>query len=425
MTKVNPADVVTSTRILQFCKQARPDIVETLVTDAPTLFVRFGLDTDVRISHFMAQIAHETGGLVRLDENMMYTRAASLVRTFPSRFKNETEAAPYVRKPEKIANRAYSNRLGNGDEASGDGWAYRGSGLIQLTGRENFREIGKLVGMGDALEKDPEQVRLPDSALLVSLGYWKARNINAQADGATDKDVEDVTKLINPALMGLGDRKALFKQALKVFAAPRPAAAPRAATRPRSRTLGASPMAAAASNLSGADWVAQFPTSRSIDDLREPFRTACGAFVKAMRDAGATVTISATYRPPQRAYLMHWSWRIAKKEVDPALVTPMPGVDIQWVHGSLAASRKAAAEMVAAYGMVHKAALNSRHTEAAAIDMTISWSGTLKIKLPNGQTRAIASQPRNGGNAELVQVGAAYKVIKLPSDPPHWSDDGR
>lgn len=181
----------------------------------------------------------------------------------------------------------------------------------------------------------------------------------------------------------------------------------------------------AALELSGPQWVARFPGSRSIFDTREPFVGKLTKFHQALRDAGATVSISATLRPPERAYLMHHSFRIANKLVDPKNVPPMPGVGIQWVHGSLAASRSAAQQMVAAYNIAFAPALSSRHTEGRAIDMTISWGGVLKIKDAAGNVRSIGS-PRNGrDNTALHAVGLTYGVIKLRSDPPHWSDDGR
>ncbi len=176
---------------------------------------------------------------------------------------------------------------------------------------------------------------------------------------------------------------------------------------------------------SGAGWVSSFSTSRSLDDLEAPFREAAKAFVSALRNAGADVRISATYRPRERAYLMHWAWQIAKLGYDPKNVPPMAGVNIEWVHASEAASRKAARDMVSAYGMVNIAALNSRHTERRAIDMTVSWSGTLSITTISGATKAISTVPRNGSNTELIEVGRQYGAIKLISDPPHWSDDGR
>jgi hypothetical protein len=170
--------------------------------------------------------------------------------------------------------------------------------------------------------------------------------------------------------------------------------------------------------------VQRFPGSKSPDDLQGDFKSAAQAFLNALSDAGASVTISATFRPPERAYLMHYAWAIAHGEISPRDVPPMPGVDIGWVHSSGADSRAAAQEMVEAYGMAFTAALHGRHMEGRAIDMSIAWSGTLNIKNKQGQTVSIATTPRGGANTRLHAVGASYGVIKLVSDPPHWSDDG-
>jgi peptidoglycan hydrolase-like protein with peptidoglycan-binding domain len=195
------------------------------------------------------------------------------------------------------------------------------------------------------------------------------------------------------------------------------------------------PQPSTASKLSGAHWVDQFPGSKSIDSLVEPFRSSVARFVAALQKAGAPPKINATYRPPERAYLMHYAWSIANEGLSPAAVPLYPGVDIQWVHTDrngkvdLAASRAAAEEMVRKYGMADKAVLTSRHTEGRAIDMDIAWTGNLVI--PDGRSskvRTIASLPRTGGdNRDLWAVGASYGVIKLVKDrpdPPHWSDDG-
>jgi hypothetical protein len=186
-----------------------------------------------------------------------------------------------------------------------------------------------------------------------------------------------------------------------------------------------------AKTLSGAGWVARFPTSTSTTDLVEPFKTNVASFIAAMQGAGATVSIGATLRPKQRAYLMHWSFRIAKQGYDPAKVPAMTGVDIEWVHRNLAghvdlkASRSAASDMVSGYGIVYRPALSSRHTEGKAIDMTIVWSAAeLKITPPKGTAVSIKSKPRDGGNTELHKVGKSFGVIKHVSDPPHWSSDG-
>ncbi len=184
-------------------------------------------------------------------------------------------------------------------------------------------------------------------------------------------------------------------------------------------------------DASGAAWVARFPTSTSTSDLESTFQGNVESFIAPLQEAGASVSIAATYRPAERAYLMHYSYRIAKKNLDPATVPAMPGVDICWVHrdtaGNLdiAAARAAALQMVNGYGIAYAPALQSRHTQRRAIDMNISWTGDLAIAGASGNDVTITTTPRTGaGNTALHGVGAGYGVHKLVSDPPHWSDDG-
>jgi hypothetical protein len=183
--------------------------------------------------------------------------------------------------------------------------------------------------------------------------------------------------------------------------------------------------------LSGPDWVAQFPGSHDPNDCIEPFRTNLNRFLAALRAANASVRIAATFRPPARAFLMHHAWRIAHNE-DPRQVGVMPGIDIDWVHRDDAGhpdfpkSRSFASQMVSAYGIVRLPALRSRHTEGRAIDMNIKWNGTLTIATAGGGTEDITSSPRTGMNRRLIEIGAGYSVIKasFANDPPHWSVDG-
>lgn len=431
--------VLTADRLRRVCPNVRADILETIISSGPDVLGDADFINHTRIAHFIAQCAAETGGLRRLDEDLYYTTAARLVAVFPSKFPTEASARPFLRNPEKLANHVYANR--NGNSQPGDGWRYRGSGLIQLTGRGNFKSVGDLIGMD--LVGQPDLVREVDSALAIAVGYWSKRDINAVADGTTDSAVEAVTRRINPALVGLADRKRYFRAALRAFAPPTPAVAvaeafqyappavgtaratKRAAATGKAAPRGLAAASVGAGELSGPQWTARFPTSREIDDLAAPFSAKVAGFVAAMRTAGANVRISATYRPKERAYLMHWAWKIGKQGYDPADVPPMPGVPIIWQHPTQARSRRAARDMVEAYGMVQIAALNSRHTEKKAIDMTITWSGALSIAEQDGGTKRIATSPRNGSNALLIDVGAGYGVIKLRSDPPHWSDDGR
>lgn len=172
-------------------------------------------------------------------------------------------------------------------------------------------------------------------------------------------------------------------------------------------------------SLSGEAWVAQFPTSSRLQDLVQPFRNNVTRFIEALRAGGASVRLSATYRPPERAYLMHYSWRIFRENMAAAQVPAMPGVDIEWVHSTPAATRLAAGAMVRGYGTVFRPSLSSRHTEGRAVDMAVT--DYTNKSCANGANQAVMVN----SESDLFALGSSYGVIKLRSDPPHWSDDGR
>lgn len=182
---------------------------------------------------------------------------------------------------------------------------------------------------------------------------------------------------------------------------------------------------------SGSGWVARFPTSDVTTDLIQPFRDAVDDFVAALRGGNAAVNIAATLRPPERAHLMHYSYRIAHQGLAPETVPAYQGMDICWTHRDangnvdLPASTSAAQAMVNGYGIQFPPALQSRHTQGRAIDMSIAWAGDLAIQDAGGTGHSIMTLPRTGaGNVALHGIGAGYGVLKLVVDPPHWSDDG-
>ncbi|HKX28720.1 MAG TPA: hypothetical protein VJ302_13560 [Blastocatellia bacterium] len=200
------------------------------------------------------------------------------------------------------------------------------------------------------------------------------------------------------------------------------------------RGFGLTPGTAAAvssGELSGAGWVARFPGSNSVEVLEAEFRNHVRRFMAALKAARAGVVVNSTFRPPERAYLMHWSWKIVNGLSTGQDVPPLTGVAIAWWHGNLSDTKRGAQEMVDGYGIGHlkvAPALASRHTQRRAIDMKITWEGSLKIKRADGKTVAIASLPKNGANQELIQVGSTYQVFHLQppeKDVPHWSTDGR
>jgi len=185
-----------------------------------------------------------------------------------------------------------------------------------------------------------------------------------------------------------------------------------------------------AKELSGAQWVGRFPGSASVEDCAAPFKAALTSFIAALHAAGATVNVAATYRPVERAYLMHWSWEIVNADVDPKTIPSMAGVNINWDHGDNAKSVQAAQAMINGFGMQNlnvSPALASKHIDREAVDMSISWTGDLAIKNADGTSTTIKSDPKTGMNADLKTVGATYGVMKFVGgdhDKPHWSSNG-
>ncbi len=176
--------------------------------------------------------------------------------------------------------------------------------------------------------------------------------------------------------------------------------------------------------LSGKEWIEFKRASSSLDDLASPFRQKAQAFLKAAQDAGATVKINNTLRPPERVHLMHYSYRIAEEGMAPQSVPAMPGVNIDWVHYTPQLSVQMANEMVEAYDIAFRPALRSNHTIGYAVDCEIEWTKPLKIKDGNGEIVEIAGPGEGWKNEDLWAVGETYEVYKLPADAPHWSIDG-
>lgn len=166
-----------------------------------------------RLAHFMGQIFVETGGFKSLVESLRYRDPARLAALFRSVRGIADARALIALGEEAIGNRVYANRLGNGNEASGDGFRYRGSGYKQLTGRSNYREIGNLIGMD--IESNPELARQPETAARVAFAFWDARAISPIADRG---DVEGVTVKVNgPAKVALRERREATFRALGIW----------------------------------------------------------------------------------------------------------------------------------------------------------------------------------------------------------------
>jgi putative chitinase len=169
----------------------------------------FQINTPLRMSHFLAQCAHESGNFKTVSENLNYV-AKGVLRTFKKYFPTEAKALQYERNPEKIANLVYANRMGNGTESSGDGFKYRGRGYIQLTGKINYKAFDKLVVEDIIVNPSLVATKYP---LLSAAWFWNSRALNSLADkGATDVAVILITKKVNGGVHGLNDRLDKFKK---------------------------------------------------------------------------------------------------------------------------------------------------------------------------------------------------------------------
>jgi putative chitinase len=180
---------------------------------------RYSINTPERVAAFLAHVAHESDECRCLTENLRYT-ATGLCRTWPKRFPSLELAAPYANNPEAIANYVYANRLGNGDTASGDGWRFRGRGLIQLTGRTNYTTAGDALGL--YLATRPELLEEWFPAALTAAWFWESRGCNALADSQAGDDAEEdfkrITQIINGGTHGLAARRAYWYRAQGVVA---------------------------------------------------------------------------------------------------------------------------------------------------------------------------------------------------------------
>jgi putative chitinase len=171
----------------------------------------YEINTPKRIAAFMAQCGHESGGFVWLTENLNYS-AAGLMKTFAKYFPDQGTANAYARQPDKIANRVYANRMGNGNENSGDGARYKGRGLIQVTGKDNYFWFASSIGITP--EQASEYMQTFEGAAQSACWYWEQTSLNKLADAG---DILTMTKRINGGTIGLEDRKKHYAQALHVL----------------------------------------------------------------------------------------------------------------------------------------------------------------------------------------------------------------
>jgi putative chitinase len=201
---------VTLDQLWNFFEDTDDFVLEKFVDPINKVIEEFEINTPQRISMFLAQIGHESGGLTKLHENLNY-KAARLSQIFPKYFR-DVDPDDYANNPEKIANRVYCNRMGNGNEASGDGYRFRGRGAVQLTGRSNYTSCGEDLEVD--LINNPDYLETPEGAIRSAAWFWDQHDLNDWADKG---DVVTVTKKINGGTIGLDERKELYNEALTIF----------------------------------------------------------------------------------------------------------------------------------------------------------------------------------------------------------------
>lgn len=200
---------VTLDLLQHLCPKTKQSVLETYIEPINTAAEYYEMTANpARLAGFLAQIAHESGGFNFVKENLNYS-AKGLMGTFKKYFPTEAIAKEYERKPEKIANRVYANRMSNGDEASGDGYRFCGRGLIQLTGRANYTKFAQDLGM--SIEDTVAYLETPNGAVASAGWFWDNNNLNQYCDSG---DFVMLTKRINGGTIGIEDRKHHYEIAM-------------------------------------------------------------------------------------------------------------------------------------------------------------------------------------------------------------------
>jgi putative chitinase len=181
-------------------------VPDSVIAQIPDVMTKFKIDTALKLAHFLSQCGHESGGFKVVNENLNYG-AKGLLGVFPKYFPSTVKAEAYQRKPEKIANLVYGGRMGNGPEASGEGYKFRGRGFIQLTGKDNYKAFSTAIGEDCVANPDLVATKYP----LASAAWFFTRCLPKCVD-ASDAAVIAVTKCVNGGTIGLEDRKKHFKE---------------------------------------------------------------------------------------------------------------------------------------------------------------------------------------------------------------------
>jgi putative chitinase len=201
--------MVTLDLLTQICPHTKSSMLEGYIEPLNTVAEYYEMNVNpARLAGFLAQTAHESGGYNFIKENLNYS-SNGLRSTFGKYFTNDVIANQYAKKPEKIANRVYANRMKNGDESSGDGYKFRGRGLIQLTGRDNYTKFANDLGL--SLEDTVAYLETPNGAVASAGWFWENNKLNQYCDSG---DFVTLTKRINGGTIGLADRKHHFELAM-------------------------------------------------------------------------------------------------------------------------------------------------------------------------------------------------------------------
>jgi putative chitinase len=182
-------------------------VPDTVIAQIPEVIEKFKIDTATKLAHFLAQCGHESGGFRVVNENLNYS-AKGLMGIFKKYFPTQTLAEQYQRQPQKIANRVYGSRMGNGPEASGEGFKFRGRGYIQLTGKDNYTAFDKVVPENIIENPDLVATKYP----LLSAAWFFNKNCLRRCVDASDATVVSVTRCVNGGTIGLADRQKHFKE---------------------------------------------------------------------------------------------------------------------------------------------------------------------------------------------------------------------
>ncbi len=206
--------MITIKQLKNILKWAIDTDIEKYLPWFNTFFLRYEINTPERKAAFIAQIGHESNYLKCVEENLNYS-VSGLRQVFGKYFPTDEIANRYARKPEQIANLVYANRMGNGKVESGDGWRFRGRGLLQFTGRENYNRIGKFIGV-DFITY-PEELTTPKYAVQSACCWWQNKGLNNLSDSTTDEAFKQITRTINGGDNGFYNRLELWERAKNVL----------------------------------------------------------------------------------------------------------------------------------------------------------------------------------------------------------------